>query len=259
VLHRTVAEAPPPAVGVGEGYGTGTRPLGLRLLSSIDDIRAPDESTVAAPLRLDLPLQAVLFDMDGTLTLPGQLDFVKMREVAGLPPGAHIFDAIAALGSKEQRAAAWSAIESVEDEAFAVDTLQLQPGLVELIGTLRAHGLRMGIATRNTARSVTALLTAAGLDADTFEPVLTRDSGLPDKPHAAIAQAACARWGLAAEACLMVGDSLDDMRCGRAAGMATCLIDEAASTGKLPPAEADFSVAALAELTAMVADATCDA
>ena len=54
-----------------------TRPLGLNLLESIDDIRHPVERVLAhddaptrslTPVRLDAPLRAVLFDMDGTLT-----------------------------------------------------------------------------------------------------------------------------------------------------------------------------------------------
>jgi hypothetical protein len=54
-----------------------TRPLGLNLLESIDDIRHPVERVLAhddaptrslTPIRLDAPLRAVLFDMDGTLT-----------------------------------------------------------------------------------------------------------------------------------------------------------------------------------------------
>lgn len=66
VLRKTMserAERAPPVTGPNEGYGAGTRPLGLHLLSSIDEIRSPDEATVAMPNRIDEPLQAVLFDV----------------------------------------------------------------------------------------------------------------------------------------------------------------------------------------------------
>ena len=241
VLRRTMEEAGgPPA------QGKGTRPLGLRILSSIDEIRHPDESSVAAPTRLDAPLRGVLFDMDGTLTLPSQLDFVRMRSAAGLPAGAPIFSAIEALPA-DRRAAAWAAIETIELEACA--SLQLQPGLATLFAALRTHGLRVGIATRNNPRAVDALVRAAGLPADTFDPVLTRESDFPDKPHPAIALAAAAAWELPPEACLFVGDSPDDMLCGRAAGMATCLLGDRAE------AEADVAISSLDELTAMLDDA----
>ena len=102
----------PRNTGANEGYGSGTRPLGLRLLSSIDEIRKPDESIVDAPIRLDAPLQGILFDMDGTLTLPHQLDFEEMRRAAGLPEGAPIFAGIEAL-PEEGRSAAWASIEAI--------------------------------------------------------------------------------------------------------------------------------------------------
>ena len=96
VLTSTMrlAAAEPRVTGENEGYGSGTRPLGLRLLESIDAIRQPDESSVPPPRRLDSPLKAVLFDMDGTLTLPHQLDFARMRTAAGLAADAPIFDGI---------------------------------------------------------------------------------------------------------------------------------------------------------------------
>ena len=55
-----------------EGVGGGTRPLGLKLLNAIDDIRAPDEGQVAAPTRLDEPLRAILFDVRATRPSPAQ-------------------------------------------------------------------------------------------------------------------------------------------------------------------------------------------
>ena len=272
VLKRTMSEGgtAPRKTGANEGYGSGTRPLGLRLLSSIDEIRKPDESIVDAPIRLDAPLQGILFDMDGTLTLPHQLDFDEMRRAAGLPEGAPIFAGIEAL-PEEGRSAAWAAIEAIELKLF--ETIKLQPGLSELIGTLKAKGVKMGIATRNNPRAVAELCRVAGLAPDTFDPVLTREGPYPDKPDPAIALAATEAWGLKPEDCLMVGDSMDDMRCGRAAGMATCFIKPAEEAGggggglevEVEPAalvapvpldeEVDFRVGALAELEALVADA----
>ena len=249
VLHRTVACATPTVNGENEGYGSGTRPLGLRLLESIDSIRTPEEDEIAAPTRLDHPLAGVVFDMDGTLTMPGQLDFARMRKAAGLAADVSILEGIEALPT-EKRADAWSAIEAIEAEAF--ECIELQPGLVALIEALRSRGVRLAIATRNNANSVTTLLRKAGLPADTFDPILTRDSPHPDKPDPAIAIAASKAWRLPPEACAFVGDSLDDMRCGRAAGMATCFISPAPP---VPNDDIDCSISSLSELTDMIDDA----
>ena len=90
---------------------------------------------------------------------------------------------------------------------------------------------------------------------------------MKDKPHPALALAACSAWGVPPESCLMVGDSMDDMRLGRAAGMSTCLlrtppaaaeVAAAAAEGAAPlplADEVDFAVSTLAELGAMMEDA----
>ena len=61
VLRATAPRHPPP---LDEPRGPA---LGLSLVSSIDEIRAPPEDSVAPPSRLDAPLAGVIFDMDGTL------------------------------------------------------------------------------------------------------------------------------------------------------------------------------------------------
>ncbi len=249
VLQSTVAQAGAEAARMPADEHT---TLGLRLLQSIDEIRSPDEGSVGEAVRLDAPLAGVVFDMDGTLTLPHTLDFDAMRRAAGLPEGAHIRSAIEALPA-ERRAAAWGAVEALELEA----EIELQPGLVEMLAALRERGIKCAIATRNTARGVDKLLASASLPADTFDPVLTRDCPHPDKPHPSIALAAAAAWGVAPEACLMVGDTMDDMRCGRAAGMATCLMHgDGDGKGEPPlPDEVDFSIRSLSQLHAMLDDA----
>ena len=114
----------------------------------------------------------------------------------------------------------------------------------------------LAIATRNTPRGVNAMLRAAGLPPDTFDPVLTRESPFPEKPDPAIVLAACAAWGVPPDTCLMVGDTMDDMRCGSGAGCGTCLIrppsdDVLSEDGSL----VDFVIHSLCELEAMINDA----
>jgi len=109
------------------------------------------------------------------------------------------------------------------------------------------------------------LLKAAGLPDDTFDPVLTRESAYPDKPDPAMVLAACNSWGLPPESCLMVGDTMDDMKCGSKAGCDTCLlqpIDKAGMKRALEEPESvekvlsvGFVISSLSELEGMVADA----
>lgn len=229
VLHRTVAESSQTRQGENDAL---KRPLGLRLLSSIDAIRSPDVSIIPSAQRLDTSLRGVLFDMDGTLALPGQLDFA--RKEAGLPDSVGIAD----LTDSAPQAA-----------SSAIEDLKMQPGLADLINKLKKCGIRVGIATRSQDRSVERLLSAASLPADTFDPRLTRETG----SDPSMALAACKTWNLPTAACLMVGDSDDMMMCGRAAGMMTCYIQRNAPT--TITVAADMIIHRLDELTAMIDDA----
>lgn len=123
--------------------------------------------------------------------------------------------------------------------------------------------VRMGIATRNTRRAVDAFLKAADLPGDTFEPVLTRESPFADKPDPALALAACSEWGLSPAECLMVGDTMDDMRCGATAGCDTCLLQAPSSAQLSGGTEytdgsagmVGFKITSLCELTEKLDDA----
>ena len=173
-------------------------------------------------------LTGVVFDMDGTLTIPN-LDFAKMYERCGVCISDDLLAEVAAM-PEESRRAATSVIEDMEAEGRR--TLALAPGAVELAQWLGAHGVPTALVTRNTAATVDALAVdlwaPAGLPP--FSRTVSRDSdpGLPAKPHPAALNAIAAGWGrsLPAPGLLMVGDSpANDVAFGRAAGVATALVD----------------------------------
>ena len=162
-----------------------------------------------------MPLLGVIFDMDGTLTVP-VIDFAEMRRRIGVPAG-DILKTVRAWPA-ERPAAAFDVIEEIEERARVA--LTLQPGARELMAFLDARGLRKAIVTRNTRRTVNHLLLHL---ATRFDPVVTRDFE-PVKPDPAPALHICRAWGIAPVDALMVGDYRDDILCGAAAGMATCLL-----------------------------------
>lgn len=109
-----------------------------------------------------IPIEGVIFDMDGTLTVPAY-DFVKLRERLGLPHGVDILKAVEAMDSSESRAAAHKVIEEFEEEGLR--GLQLQPHAVDLLRFVSQHSVARALVTRNSQRSVQVFLTAlqAGL------------------------------------------------------------------------------------------------
>ena len=96
-------------------------------------------------------IRGVVFDMDGTLTLP-VIDFVEMRRRAGVPPGADILETIEAISDPVARARAHAAVEEVELEGLA--GLAPARGLHSVLRRLDALGLPRGLVTRNNRGAV---------------------------------------------------------------------------------------------------------
>jgi len=205
VINRTAVK---------HNYGPGE----LQLIQSKKDIEDPQ--VVIRAERLDPPVQGVVFDMDGTLTMPGQLNIQRIRELTGVPAGEDIVSYVQKY-PPEERDRAMGLIEA--EETAAMEAPQLQPGLKETILALAAKKIPLAIATRNTAKAVTRFLEVAGLPSDIFSPVVTRDDEFK-KPDPRVIQSICGGWALPTENVIMVGDSMDDISCGRDAGSATCLV-----------------------------------
>ena len=103
--------------------------------------------SAARPFRL----RAVIFDFDGTLTHPGALDFPAIKREIGCPPDQYILEWILSLPPGNERDAAARALER-----FELGGRRLGPnaGAEELVRRLRAHGLAVGVLTRNGRSAV---------------------------------------------------------------------------------------------------------
>jgi phosphoglycolate phosphatase-like HAD superfamily hydrolase len=173
-------------------------------------------------------LRGVIFDMDGTLTIPN-LDFVKMYSRCGVPLSEDLLLAIKAMDST-QAAAAHAVIDEMEEEGRR--TLKLATGVVSMAKWLSSHGVRTALVTRNTATTVSALEEnlwfPSGLSP--FDLTISRDShpDLKAKPDPSSMLFIAEKWGmnLPSNELLMVGDSPSiDIVFGRQAGVATALVD----------------------------------
>lgn len=185
--------------------------------------------------------KGVVFDMDGTLTIP-QLDFGKIREELGIVSG----DIARELDSRPEpeRSAGWALIERYENEL--IERNCLQDGVAEALTKFRKAGVRLGILTRNSSRSVEHFLERFGLD---FDCHLGRDFKAI-KPDPAPLLHIIGKWGLEPGECLMVGDYIHDIECGRAAGTRTCFFHNDGYESFA--AHADYSVRSYAELELVV-------
>jgi len=88
--------------------------------------------------------------------------------------------------------------------------------------TLKAMGLKLGVATNDMAASARATVEHFGL-ADVFDIVLGYDNVANPKPAGDPVLAFADHTGIVAGAVMMVGDNTHDMHCGRAGGAALCV------------------------------------
>jgi HAD superfamily hydrolase (TIGR01509 family) len=187
-------------------------------------------------------VQAVAFDMDGTITRP-YLDFAAIRAAIGVPEGESILEHIELLEGSEQ-ARAKSILAEYELEAARAS--ELNDGARELLDFLRERGIPTAIITRNNPEAVRVVCAKHGL---AFDAVVTVEDA-PPKPSPEPVRLAASRLGLAPTDVLVVGDYLFDIQSGAAAGSRTVLVTNGRKHDY--EAEADFVIESLNELIELI-------
>ncbi|RPJ19764.1 MAG: HAD family hydrolase [Desulfobacteraceae bacterium] len=191
-------------------------------------------------------IKGVLFDFDGTLTLPGALDFPAIKRELDCPPDLPILEYLETVPA-ELKPSLMNILESKEEKA-AEESLP-NVGAEECLLSLRDQGLLLGIITRNSLPSVRlALARFETVRLHDFSAVITRDDSLP-KPHPDGVHKACERMGLAASELMVVGDFRFDVMAGKAAGACTVLLTNGRPSVMAPgDPEPDFTVTCLEEI-----------
>ena len=168
------------------------------------------------------PLRGVVFDLDGTLTVPN-LDFKLMYERCGVDPKEDILEAIGNMPDAEAATAA-AIVEEMEEEGRR--TLELTQGAREFAEWLARQGIPTALVTRNTRATIDHLHATLWKGLPPFSPAISRDDSYEPKPHPAALEAILATWGVLPEEVVMVGDSpANDVVFGKKAGVATALVD----------------------------------
>jgi hydrogenase expression/formation protein HypE len=194
-------------------------------------------------------IRAVLFDFDGTLTLPGALDFPSIRAALGCPPGAPILEFIS-MQDPPARQAMMERLDFLETEAAARSTPN--EGALELIRWLRSRRMALGILTRNSRLSVLrALKNFDGLDAGAFDLIITRDDPLRPKPSGDGVLMAARMLKLDPGRMLVVGDFVYDCMAAREAGAPAVLLDPL-DDARLQSVDCDYRIRRLIELKSLL-------
>ncbi len=112
------------------------------------------------------------------------------------------------------------ALETILNDEAEIAPQVEAVALVPLMENLRARGLALGVATNDAERPARQHLEGAGVS-QLFDFISGYDSGNGVKPDAAPCLAFARTVDVRSEQVAMVGDSLHDLKAGRAAGMRT--------------------------------------
>lgn len=189
-----------------------------------------------APVPRALPIDAILFDLDGTLadTAPDLAAALnRVRGARGLPPlplahlrpyashGARgLIGAGMGVTSDDPEYAGLRDDFLVEYEAALCVETTLFADVDTVLDAIEARSLRWGIVTNKATRYTLPLLELLGI-ATRARAVVCGDTTPHPKPHPAPLLAAAQVLGVDPRRCLYVGDAERDVTAGVAAGMHT--------------------------------------
>ena len=188
-----------------------------------------------------IPTRGIIFDLDGTLTQAGAIDFAAMYRRIGLSrrAGTDLLAQVELMSDPLQRARAHEII--VEEELIGVKKMKLREDLYDALERVHNSSIRnVAISTRNCHYALNAFLETV-YNSDRcrlrFHPTLHRDTleGRINKPDPRVANHILEQWradsdpsaegsDIRCEEVWFVGDSEDDVQCGKSAGMMTCLV-----------------------------------
>ena len=185
-----------------------------------------------------MPVEAVIFDLDGTLA-NFNLDFKALRaEVrsylmrTGVPASVlnvneSIFDMLAKAeiffknGDKSTKSP--QMFEEVRTQTLAIAekyemeaafTTGLQPGAMETLKQLKGMALKLGLCTTSSEKAARYILQRFRIE-DFFEILLSRNNVKYVKPHTEQFEMALEALKARAQATVIVGDSVVDMQSAR--------------------------------------------
>jgi len=198
-------------------------------------------------------IKGILFDFDGTLTVPGAINFLEIKASLGCPPEVPILEFIESLDNNEQQKA-YSLLDRHEDRAARISFPAQDAEVV--VRELKKKDLPLGIITRNSLNAVLlALKNFDHVTADDFAIIFTRDDGTP-KPDPAGVVIAAHTMGIVPEELLLVGDFSLDIMAGHAAGARTVLIVHDTTRIIPPHPEPDYRINHLRELIPLISPLT---
>jgi len=195
-------------------------------------------------------VKAVLFDFDGTLTKPGSIDFNLIKRTIGCPAESFILEFIETIDDPAQKEKAISKLENLENKA--ADCSEPNHDAEELLLYLRSNGIRTGIITRNSLKSIKrSFRNFKTIKAADFNVIVTRDDPVKPKPDADGVILAANKLEMDPKQLIVVGDFLFDIQAGKNAGSITVFLNNG-HKHDFPDPGSDYTISNLVELKKII-------
>jgi HAD superfamily hydrolase (TIGR01509 family) len=193
-----------------------------------------------------MPIKAVIFDLDGTITQP-YFDFDAIREEIGLArDSGPLLESMEKMNSQLRRKA--EKILFIHEQKAVIES-KLNAGAEQTLSALRAAGIHIGILTRNKRDNAYAIAQKHKLK---FDAVIGREDG-PVKPDAFGVLELCRQFGVKPQETLLLGDYLFDLLCAKAAGAIAVLLANHSQAGEFAK-HADFSIENISGILEIIAN-----
>ena len=159
-------------------------------------------------------LEAVLFDMDGTLIAPEEhSSLLEFKARWNIPTDQLVVPNLSKLPADAYQG-------FLEIEASLAQHGVIRPGVKDLLEVLNNKGVKIALITNNSVQSAKTVMGKYQLS---FDAMLTRDSA-PMKPAPDMLWQALERLGVVASRTVMVGDTAADSNAALAAKVAHCYL-----------------------------------
>ena len=200
-------------------------------------------------------IKAIIFDCDGTV-LDSERIFINTWNIIGKPMGYDIpYDVLIDNRGKSKAYGRQNLLNAMGED-FPIDSIEekrkvlnekmfleekniIKPGVKELLAWMKEHHILSGVASARVQRVTTEHLEHAGI-CDSFDVVIGGDMVEHNKPEPDLFLKAAELLGVRPEECVVIGDTISDMKAARAANMKTAFVED------LVPADAE--VMALADM-----------
>lgn len=219
---------------------------------------------------MGMGLQAVLFDLDGTLihSLPDlaaavnrmlaregrkPLDDGAVMSMVGDGAGTLVARAFAAAGGLPgPEVGPYLDAFLADYEPRSAESTRPWPGVVETLAELKAAGLVLAVCTNKPSRATAEVLDKLDLGR-WFDLVVGADDAPAIKPDPAHVTCMLDRLGLSPLQALMVGDSANDIRSAKGAGVRSVALSFGYCHGPVAELGADWVIDDFRQLSGLVA------